>query len=44
MALFNGLEPYRRIRPALTRAYEANITAMKAGMDMQMKIIQIGSK
>lgn len=27
-----------------TRAYEANITAMKAGMDMEMKALQIGSK
>lgn len=27
-----------------TRAYEANVTAMKAGMDMQMKALQIGSK
>ncbi|MBT1074235.1 flagellar basal body rod protein FlgC [Geobacter grbiciae] len=27
-----------------TRAYEANITAMKAGMDMQMKTLQLGSK
>ena len=27
-----------------TRAYEANVTAMKAGMDMQMKTLQLGSK
>ena len=27
-----------------TRAYEANMTAMKAGMDMEMKAMQIGSK
>lgn len=27
-----------------TRAYEANVTAMKAGMDMQMKSLLIGSK
>ncbi|WP_298272405.1 flagellar basal body rod protein FlgC [Geobacter sp.] len=27
-----------------TRAYEANVTSMKAGMDMQMKALQIGSK
>lgn len=27
-----------------TRTYEANVTAMKAGMDMQMKALQIGSK
>ncbi|GAB7027371.1 flagellar basal body rod protein FlgC [Geotalea toluenoxydans] len=27
-----------------TRAYEANATAMKAGMDMQMKALEIGSK
>ena len=27
-----------------TRAYEANVTAMKAGMDMQMKALSIGSK
>lgn len=29
---------------ATTRAYEANVTAMKAGMDMQMKVLSIGSK
>ena len=27
-----------------TRAYEANLSAMKAGMDMQMKTLQLGSK
>lgn len=27
-----------------TRAYEANVTAAKASMDMQMKALQIGSK
>lgn len=27
-----------------TRVYEANVTAMKAGMDMQMKALQIDSK
>lgn len=27
-----------------TRAYEANITAAKASMDMEMKALQIGSK
>ncbi len=27
-----------------TRTYEANVTAMKAGMDMQMKALTIGSK
>ncbi|TWJ19101.1 flagellar basal body rod protein FlgC [Geobacter argillaceus] len=27
-----------------TRTYEANVTAMKAGMDMQMKTLTIGSK
>jgi len=27
-----------------TRAYEANMTAAKASMDMQMKALQIGSK
>ncbi len=27
-----------------TRAYEANLTASKASMDMQMKALQIGSK
>ncbi|KKR23821.1 MAG: Flagellar basal-body rod protein FlgC, partial [Candidatus Daviesbacteria bacterium GW2011_GWB1_39_5] len=27
-----------------TRAYEANMTASKASMDMQMKALQIGSK
>lgn len=29
---------------AATRTYEANVTAMKAGMDMQMKALNIGSK
>ena len=29
---------------AATRAYEANLTAMKAGMDMQMKTLQFGNK
>ncbi len=29
---------------AATRTYEANVTAMKAGMDMQMKALSIGSK
>jgi flagellar basal-body rod protein FlgC len=27
-----------------TRVYEANVTAMKAGMDMEMKALQIGGK
>lgn len=27
-----------------TRVYEANVNAMKAGMDMEMKALQIGSK
>ena len=27
-----------------TRTYEANVTTMKAGMDMQMKALTIGSK
>ena len=29
---------------AATRTYEANVTAMKAGMDMQMKALTIGAK